>query len=148
MASSDHRLFVQVRCDCDFHVTLTGVMGQPERVIWCPRCLQEKTVARWIESAKAEAVATARESATADEPAREDPKALAEAHWGYVREVLLAHDEFAEIAEKCGFHYRSAFVHGFKHGVESRAQKTCRGTGICDGYDAGGWPISTERNPP
>ncbi len=45
--------------------------------------------------------------------------AVADAHWGYVKSVLEAHDEDPNIIERCGFHYREAFIHGFKHGVES-----------------------------
>lgn len=48
---------------------------------------------------------------------------LAETHWSYVRSVLLAHEEWPEVVEKCGFHYVSAFVHGFKHGVESTREE-------------------------
>jgi hypothetical protein len=43
---------------------------------------------------------------------------LADAHWGYVKSVLEAHNEDPKIIEQCGFHYREAFIHGFKHGVE------------------------------
>lgn len=44
---------------------------------------------------------------------------LAHQHWNYVRQILEAHGEDREVIEKVGFHYRSAMVHGFKHGVES-----------------------------
>lgn len=44
---------------------------------------------------------------------------LASAHWGYVKSVLEAHNEDPKIIEQCGFHYREAFIHGYKHGVES-----------------------------
>ena len=40
-------------------------------------------------------------------------------HWKYIRTVLEEHGESKEVIEKCGFHYRTAFEHGFKHGVES-----------------------------
>ncbi len=43
---------------------------------------------------------------------------LANDHWEYVKEVLITHGESNEVIEKIGFHYRSAFVHGFKHGVD------------------------------
>ena len=42
----------------------------------------------------------------------------AEAHWKYVESVLEAHGVASE-AEVIGFHYKTAFIHGFKHGVES-----------------------------
>lgn len=61
----------------------------------------------------------------------DDAKALAEAHWGYVMRVLIEHDECEETVKKCAFHYVSAFVHGFKHGVESCQQKTLREEGSC-----------------
>ena len=48
----------------------------------------------------------------------DEAKKLAEAHWSYVRDVLLMHGEPANNVELIGFHYKSAMVHGFKHGVE------------------------------
>jgi len=42
--------------------------------------------------------------------------ALATAHWGYVESVLMAHGETKDVIAKCGFHYRAAFEHGYKHG--------------------------------
>ena len=44
-------------------------------------------------------------------------------HWDYVESVLIAHGESADVIYKCGFHYRTAFEHGFKHGVESAEEK-------------------------
>jgi len=53
---------------------------------------------------------------------------LAEEHWStYVRVILKAHGEDDGVIEKCGVHYRTAFVHGFKHGAES----TRGGTDSC-----------------
>lgn len=49
---------------------------------------------------------------------------LADSHWGYVKSVLEAHDEAPDIVERCGFHYREAFIHGYKHGVESCGVET------------------------
>ena len=43
---------------------------------------------------------------------------LAKDHWEYVEELLIAHGEKNEDIELIGFHYRTAFIHGFKHGVE------------------------------
>ena len=46
---------------------------------------------------------------------------LAENHWGYVREVLEdAGADSDQLIERIGFHYRTAMVHGFKHGAEER----------------------------
>jgi hypothetical protein len=43
---------------------------------------------------------------------------LAEAHWQYIKGILLVHDVTpAEIVE-CGYHYKTAFVHGYKHAIE------------------------------
>lgn len=45
---------------------------------------------------------------------------LAEAHWVYVESVLRVHGESDDVIDKCGHHYRSAFVHGWKHAEEVR----------------------------
>ena len=42
---------------------------------------------------------------------------LAEAHWSYIKELLLTHGEHIDNVEKIGFHYKSAMIHGYKHGV-------------------------------
>ena len=48
-----------------------------------------------------------------------EAEALAKAHWSYVEEVLAAHGVSPAVIETCEFHYISAFIHGYKHGVES-----------------------------
>jgi len=48
---------------------------------------------------------------------------LADAQWGYIESLLLNHAETPSIIEKIGFHYRTAFVHGFKHGIEAAKEK-------------------------
>ena len=49
---------------------------------------------------------------------------LAEEHWQYVRAVLehdfRENEESKAIIEVIGFHYKTAFVHGYKHGVEDQ----------------------------
>jgi hypothetical protein len=45
-------------------------------------------------------------------------KALAEAHWSYVESVLSNHDLSEREIGIAKFHYISAFIHGYKHGVE------------------------------
>lgn len=50
-------------------------------------------------------------------------KKMAEDHWNYVRDLLIEHGETHEIIEKCGFHYRTAFEHGAKHGVEAGGER-------------------------
>ena len=37
--------------------------------------------------------------------------------------ILKINDKDEVIIEKCGFHYKTAFEHGFKHGVESEKEK-------------------------
>ncbi len=48
-----------------------------------------------------------------------DPEQLAAAHWKYVEGLLELHGVDAEDVEIIGWHYRSAMVHGYKHGVEA-----------------------------
>lgn len=45
-------------------------------------------------------------------------KELADAHWKYVESVLEQHGAGIYEMELCEFHYKTAFIHGFKHGVE------------------------------
>lgn len=49
----------------------------------------------------------------------EKAEKLAKAHWEYLDSVLMSHAVSSHERELCGHHYRTAFVHGFKHGVES-----------------------------
>jgi hypothetical protein len=49
---------------------------------------------------------------------REAAEELANEHWAYVKEVLK-HDKISDDDLKViGFHYITAFIHGFKHGIE------------------------------
>jgi hypothetical protein len=41
---------------------------------------------------------------------------LAEEHWNYVESVLATSGHTEENIKLIGFHYKSAFVHGYKHG--------------------------------
>ena len=45
-------------------------------------------------------------------------KKLANDHGNYIEELLTAHDEPQNVIDIVAFHYQSAFIHGFKHGVE------------------------------
>lgn len=45
-------------------------------------------------------------------------KDLADAHWSYVKEVLGLHVPNDAVIGEIGFHYKSAFIHGYKHGKE------------------------------
>jgi hypothetical protein len=49
---------------------------------------------------------------------KEKSEALAKAHWGYVESVLLTHGLNSLFVKDIGFHYQTAFIHGYKHGVQ------------------------------
>ena len=48
-----------------------------------------------------------------------EAEALADAHWSYIESLLKVHRTGSEALAEIGFHYKSAMIHGFKHGVES-----------------------------
>jgi hypothetical protein len=43
---------------------------------------------------------------------------LAEEHWKYIEGVLALHGVKSEDVGLIGWHYRTAFLHGYKHGQE------------------------------
>lgn len=43
---------------------------------------------------------------------------LAEAHWGYIEGILAVHNVTIAEITACGYHYKAAFVHGYKHALE------------------------------
>ncbi len=43
---------------------------------------------------------------------------LAEAHWGYIKETLDVHGIDIDIIIMIGYHYKTAMIHGYKHGME------------------------------
>jgi len=43
---------------------------------------------------------------------------LAKEHWEYLAKVLRLHKVNEEEIHKIGFHYKTAFIHGMKHGIE------------------------------
>ena len=45
-------------------------------------------------------------------------KELAIAHWSYIEALLEAHNTNENDIKAIGFHYKSALLHGFKHGIE------------------------------
>jgi len=45
---------------------------------------------------------------------------LADAHWSYVEELLMAHQVQAQKVDEAKFHYKSAFIHGYKHAMEEQ----------------------------
>ena len=53
-----------------------------------------------------------------------DVKKLAAAHWDYVKQVILLHEnmdaeiDITQVVEMIGYHYQTAMIHGFKHGFE------------------------------
>lgn len=51
-------------------------------------------------------------------PIIEKPDELALNHWSYVEALLEKHGEDKATIDKIGFHYRSAMIHGYKHGQE------------------------------
>jgi len=46
------------------------------------------------------------------------PNEIAEAHWNYIKDLLLNHKIAKDKINLVGFHYKTAFVHGYKHGQE------------------------------
>ena len=52
---------------------------------------------------------------------RSDVPKLAWDHWGYVEIVLEKHGVPPNIISVCGFHYRTAFDHGYQHALEDIA---------------------------
>lgn len=44
---------------------------------------------------------------------------MAKDHWEYVQGVMMVHGIDPITIDQCGSHYQDAFVHGYKHGVES-----------------------------
>lgn len=48
---------------------------------------------------------------------------LADAHVEWVLRVLQAHEVDPRIVLLVGFHYREAFIHGYKHGIEDTKSK-------------------------
>lgn len=49
----------------------------------------------------------------------DEVKALVDAHWRYVENLLRTHGEPDASLNKIGFHYKSAMLHGYKHGMEA-----------------------------
>jgi hypothetical protein len=50
---------------------------------------------------------------------------MANAHWSYVAHVLRTQDCYSErIIDMIGFHYKAAFIHGYKHGVEDAQEQS------------------------
>lgn len=52
---------------------------------------------------------------------------LADAHWEYVKGLLELYCKDAKIMESTEYHYKTAFIHGYKHGQEEyiKQNKAC-----------------------
>ena len=53
-----------------------------------------------------------------DNQPQDKPHSLAFAHWDYLRKTLLVHGLSKKKVDIIGHHYTTAFIHGYKHGVE------------------------------
>jgi hypothetical protein len=45
---------------------------------------------------------------------------LAEEHWSYLRGVLEMDELLPKEIARIGYHYKTAFIHGFKHCLEEK----------------------------
>jgi hypothetical protein len=52
----------------------------------------------------------------------ERAKTLADEHWAYIEKLLIAHGQSSHTIKECGFHYREAFAHGYKHAIHDIAR--------------------------
>ena len=52
-----------------------------------------------------------------------NPTELAEAHWKYIKSLLFEHKINDTEIKHIGFHYRTAMIHGYKHGWTDAKQK-------------------------
>ena len=43
---------------------------------------------------------------------------LVQSHWNYIEQLLKAHDTLEGDIKVIEFHYKSAFIHGWKHAME------------------------------
>jgi hypothetical protein len=43
---------------------------------------------------------------------------LIDAHWSYIEALLITHGQDDQTIKEIGFHYRTAFRHGYKHAKE------------------------------
>ena len=48
----------------------------------------------------------------------EKGKQLANEHWSYIESLLVTHKVDKQTIDIVKFHYISAFIHGYKHGLE------------------------------
>ena len=50
-------------------------------------------------------------------------KELTQEHWKYIEDVLINHGIPDSELERIGFHYRTAMIHGYKHGYADAIKK-------------------------
>lgn len=43
---------------------------------------------------------------------------LAEAHWNHTEWILAVHNVTVAAIAACGYHYKTAFIRGYKHALE------------------------------
>jgi len=48
----------------------------------------------------------------------EDVNKIAADHWEYIKSLLIQHKIDLPELNRIGFHYRTAFIHGYKHGID------------------------------
>ena len=51
---------------------------------------------------------------------------LSDAHWEYIRSLLVLHAVTDEEVERIGWHYRAALVHGYGHGMEDAGKEAAQ----------------------
>ena len=49
---------------------------------------------------------------------KDQSKELADNHWNYIQSLLETHGTLDDVMDRIQFHYKTAFVHGYKHGQE------------------------------
>lgn len=117
----------------EFHVSRIGKYG---RKTYCKECESKKAHDYWLRKKKqketpkekiASGVSVFKKLAEKTMPAGNPPPAgeaqkLADEHWDYVRSVLETHfpDEDNKEWKDFEFHYKTAFVHGYKHGRQAK----------------------------
>lgn len=55
---------------------------------------------------------------------------LAKEHWGYICEVLKIHQADEILISLIELHYKTAFIHGYKHGQEDLIDQYKKSKGI------------------
>ena len=50
----------------------------------------------------------------------EELNKLVNDHWNYILGLLVAHNVTDDIIKACEYHYKTAFIHGWKHAMENR----------------------------